>query len=99
MPITEKEYFQLKEYWDYQRKVEYNRELTYEKMSLVWALHEVDIMFDTVWNAVSPKMYLDPPSNYVPENPTLRLDGEDIEKWRAIPHRFIPKEEYRKEYE
>jgi hypothetical protein len=29
MAISEKEYKELKEYWDYQRKVEYNREKVY----------------------------------------------------------------------
>ena len=98
MPISEKEYFELQEYWDYQRKVEYNRELTLSKVKQLWAEHEVDEIFPVVWNKVSTEAYIDPPSNYVPEEESLRFEGEDIEQWRKIPWRFIPKEEDRNEY-
>jgi hypothetical protein len=88
MPISEKEYFDLREYWDYQRKVEYNRELAYNKVSHVWQPHEVDQIFPTIWSNVNSKLYLDPPSNYVPEDKNYRLQGDDIDKWRAVPNRF-----------
>jgi hypothetical protein len=29
----------------------------------------------------------------VPENESLRFENENIEKWRSIPWRFIPKDE------
>ena len=100
MPISEKEYFDLQEYWDYQRKVEYNREMCLAKVKQLWAEHEVDEIFPVVWNKVSTDAYIDPPSNYVPEDKNLRLQGEDIEKWRAIPFRFIPADDtLRNEYE
>ena len=59
MPITEKEYFNLQEYWDYQRKVEYNRELCLAKVKQLWAEHEVDEIFPVVWNKVSTDAYLE----------------------------------------
>ena len=96
--ITEKEYFDLQEYYDYQRKVEYNKELAYDKVCKFFQDHEVDEVFPTVWSQVDPKIYRDPPTNYVPEDKSLRLDGEDIEKWRKVPWRFTPNEEDRSEY-
>lgn len=100
MPITEKEYFDLQEYWDYQRKVEYNKELAYDRTSKLFHAHEMTEVFPTIWSQVDPKIYMDPPSNYVPEEESLRLVGEDIEKWRAIPHRFSPLDESdRNEYD
>lgn len=93
MPISKEEYFQLQEYWDYQRKVEYNRELAYEKTLQVFREHEIEDVFSIIWSAIEPSRYVDPPKNYVPEDPTYRLDGEDIEQWRAIPYRFVPKED------
>lgn len=98
MPISEKDYFELQPYYDYQRKVEYNRELTLSKVKQLWAEHEWDEIFPVVWNKVSTEAYIDPPSNYVPEEESLRFEGEDIEQWRKIPWRFIPKEEDRNEY-
>jgi len=100
MPISEKEYFELQEYWDYQRKVEYNRELTLSKVKQLWAEHEVDEIFPVVWNKVSTDVYMDPPTNYVPEDENLRLEGEDIENWRKIPWRFTSEDDtLRTEYE
>ena len=100
MPITEKEYFHLQEYWDYQRKVEYNRELCLAKVKQLWAEHEVEEIFPVVWSRVSTNTYIDPPKNYVPEDKSLRFEGEDIEKWRSIPWRFIPADDtLRNEYE
>ena len=100
MPITEKEYFHLQEYWDYQRKVEYNRELCLAKVKQLWAEHEVEEIFPVVWSRVSTDAYLDPPKNYVPEDKSLRFEGEDIEKWRSIPWRFIPADDtLRNEYD
>jgi len=100
MPITEKEYFHLQEYWDYQRKVEYNRELCLAKVKQLWAEHEVEEIFPVVWSRVSTNTYIDPPKNYVPEDKSLRFEGEDIEKWRSIPFRFIPADDtIRSEYD
>lgn len=96
--ITEQEYFDLQEYYDYQRKVEYNKELTMAKVKQLWAEHEWDEIFEVVWNKVSTEVYIEPPSNYVPEDQSLRFENEDIEKWRSIPWRFISKEEERYEY-
>jgi hypothetical protein len=91
--ISEQEYFKLQEYYDYQRKVEYNRELTMAKIKQLWNEHEWEEIFEVVWSKVSTENYIDPPSNYVPENESLRFENENIEKWRSIPWRFIPKDE------
>ena len=96
--ITEQEYFELQEYYDYQRKIEYNKELVMSKVKQLWAEHEWAEIFDVLWNQVSTQNYIDPPSNYVPEEQSLRFEGEDIEKWREIPWRFIPKDDKGFEY-
>jgi len=83
-PITKKEYKDLKEYYDYQRKIQYNRERC-EKlaeefegrivMPEVGMLNETEI-FDIMWNRVKPSDYDDPPKDWVPNYDNLRFEWE-----------------------
>ncbi len=77
--ITATEYKDLKEYWDYQRKIEYNRETLRDQLINV---HEddpeadVDHMFTEIWNHVDPVDYDDPPRGWIPKNAEFRVEGE-----------------------
>ena len=63
MPLTKKEYNDLKEYYDYQRKVQYNRERV-EQMAEQFEgrvvlpeygmLNEKEV-FDLMWNKIKTK--------------------------------------------
>ena len=83
-PITKEQYKDLKEYYDYQRKIQYNRERC-EKiaedfegrivMPEVGMLNETEI-FDVMWNRVKPSDYDDPPKDWVPNYDNLRFEWE-----------------------
>jgi len=85
--ITEKDYLNLKEYWDYQRKIQYNRE-EIEKMAAdfegrlqrndgfaVTPLTAQDI-FDMIWNKMRSEDYQNPPIGWVPSDPKLKKWNE-----------------------
>jgi hypothetical protein len=83
-PITKKEYTELKEYYDYQRKIQYNRERC-EKMAEEFegriAMPEVGMLseneiFNIMWNKVKPSDYDDPPKDWVPNYDNLRFEWE-----------------------
>ena len=83
MPITKESYKDLKEYWDYQRKVQYNRETVFRMAeqfeNRVYSdLGSVDLntIKDQLWVRVKTDDYEDPPKNWVPEDPTLRFEWE-----------------------
>ena len=77
--ISKEDYKELKEYWDYQRKIEYNREILRDQLENV---HEdepeadVDHMFAEIWNHVDPIDYDDPPRGWIPKNAKFRVEGE-----------------------
>jgi len=82
--ITEAQYKDLPEYWDYQRKIEFNREKCMracEKMVKHFADEEevtqdAEEMFEIMWHKIEAEDYEDPPLDWVPKNPALRLEHE-----------------------
>ena len=87
--ISKEDYMAQKPYWDYQRKVEYNREKVL-KASLNIIKHfgetedgfqlEQGELFERLWNEITPADYDEPESNWVPEKPELRIEGETYTK-------------------
>jgi len=83
MPISKESYEELKEYWDYQRKVEYNRELVFkmaEKLQ-VKAVHEIGPMSiqevrDYLWSKVEQNEYEDPIKGWIPEDDNYKFEWE-----------------------
>ena len=69
----------MKEYWDYQRKVEYNREQLLDQLQNV---HDdldsdtIERMFDDIWNYQDPEDYDDPPREWIPKNKQFQIEGE-----------------------
>ena len=90
MAIQQKEYVSQQEYWDYQRKVQYNKEQifamakrfegrTYNDFGPV----HIDEVKQMLWDKLTPEEYEEPPQDWVPEDPKYRLWNED--------HIVIPK--------
>ena len=88
--ISKKEYEELKPYYDYQRKVAYNKEKIYEMA------HKFDgRMFDTsgavnpsdfgqhLWDRIPPEDE-EPPKHWVPKDEKYRIEGEGISIGRKV---------------
>ena len=81
--IDEKDYLNLKEMWDYQRMLEYNKELLRTRIKSL--LNEVmftdateEDMFDTFWSKMkeSENKLERPPRTWIPKNEKLRKWNE-----------------------
>ena len=83
--ISQDQYSQLKEYYDWQRIIEYNKEQTYHKAeSIVEGLREqgadidIDKVFEELWNETGQDEYEYPvPDNWIPKNIDLQIEGID----------------------
>ena len=82
--ISKEDYKDLKEYYDYQRKVAYNKEVVlnmaekfegrvYNDMGMV----NMNEMKDLLWTRVKPKDYEEPRKGWVPQDEKLRFDWEE----------------------
>ena len=86
MPISEKDYYDLKEYWDFQRIREYN----YEKLCEVCNNISNNFVFSNgkhgdelvehLWNKIDPSEFEKPPKDWVPKDKKLRLWNEGSPK-------------------
>lgn len=92
MPITKENYLELKEYWDYQRKVEYNKELIFSmlekfqnrsffRMSADSPRLSLEEAFDEMWSRIDAEDYEEVPKGYVPKNENYRIEGEKPTKF------------------
>lgn len=83
--ITQEQYHSLKEYYDWQRVIEYNREEVYSKAeSVVEGMKEqgveldIDKVFEELWNSTNQDEYQNPvPDNWIPKNVDLQIEGID----------------------
>ena len=84
MAIQPKEYNAQQEYWDYQRKIQYNKEQifaiaerfkgrTYNDFGPV----HIDEVKKMLWDKLPVEEYEDPPEDWIPEDPKYRLWSED----------------------
>ena len=83
MAISKKSYKDLKEYWDYQRLLEYNRELLKARLkkmqgSVFSQFGEVDTsdMYDRIWTNVQNEDLEKPPATWIPEDTNYRFEWE-----------------------
>lgn len=76
--ITKEDYIKFKPYWDYQRKVEYNREQLEDKLYSVedYFVESQQEMFDHLWNSIDTEDYEDPPRAWIPKNSKYQVEGE-----------------------
>lgn len=83
--ITQEQYHSLKEYYDWQRVIEYNREQTYlkaeqivEGMKEQGADLDLEMVFEELWNDINHETYQYPvPVDWTPKNKDLRIQGID----------------------
>ena len=97
MAIPKAKYEELKEYWDYQRKIEYNREVIYHMADKFqnrvyndFGNISIDELKNLLWTRVKPIDYEEPRKGYVPEDPNLRIEGEGE---AFLPEIMIPKDD------
>src|SRR5210317_17755 len=81
--ITKKDYEELKEYWDYQRKVEYNKEVVFNMADSFegrvyndFGAVNLNDMKELLWTRVKPEDYENPRKGWVPINENYRFEWE-----------------------
>ena len=77
MAIDPKEYENLKEYYDFQRKKEYNRELLKNAIEEIEGRIGISMSFNEIWSRVEEKDYQEAPNNWVPKDDTWRINGKE----------------------
>lgn len=76
--ITKTQYQDLKEYWDYQRLLEYNREKVWIDAERFGDEEDpADAIFEILWNKIDPDDFETPPTDWVPKNIKYRIEGEN----------------------
>ena len=93
MPISKADYEDKKEYWDYQRLLEFNRELLKQRLekmqgSVFTQFGPMDThdLYDKIWGDIRQDDLEKPPSMWVPEEPKWRFEWEG-EPWRPQLHK------------
>ena len=83
MAISKASYKDLKEYWDYQRLLEYNREVLEKRLDRVQSsIHtpygqiDIDDMFNRIWNRMESSDYEKPVKGWIPKNEKYRFEWE-----------------------
>ena len=83
--ISKEDYMAQKPYWDYQRKVEYNREKVLKGcLNIIKHFGETEDgfqleqgeLFERLWNEITPADYDEPDADWVPAKSELRIEGE-----------------------
>jgi len=97
MAIPKTKYEELKEYWDYQRKIAYNKEVIYHMAGRFqnrvyndFGQVSIEKLKEILWTRVQPEDYEKPRKGYVPEDPKLRIEGEGE---AFLPEIMIPKDD------
>ena len=75
MAVSKEEYKKLKEYFDFQRKVEYNKEKLRKAVEVM--LDEPDILFNDIWSRMKEDEMIEAPKDWVPKNDKLKIEGEE----------------------
>ena len=75
MPIPKQKYKELKAYYDFQRKILYNKEKLRAAVEVM--LEQPDILFDDIWGKMKEEEMVDVPKGWVPQNDKLKIEGEE----------------------
>ena len=75
MAVSKEEYKKLKEYFDFQRKVEYNKEKLRKAVEVM--LEEPDILFNDIWSRMKEEEMIEIPKGWIPEDDKLKIEGEE----------------------
>ena len=84
MAIQQDEYLKLKDYYDFQRKKEYNKEKVMKmceqmggKLYDEYGQVPLQVVKDTIWTRIPQEEYEEPPKDWIPEDPNYRLWNEE----------------------
>ena len=75
MAVSKEEYKKLKEYFDFQRKVEYNKEKLRKAVEVM--LDEPENLFNDIWSRMKEDEMIEAPKDWVPKNDKLKIEGEE----------------------
>ena len=75
MAVSKEEYKKLKEYFDFQRKVEYNKEKLRKAVNFM--LDDPEALFQDIWGKMKEEEMIEAPKDWVPENDNLKIEGEE----------------------
>ena len=75
MVISREDYNELKPYWDFQRKKEYNKEQLRYVCNHVAGVDE-NQFFEEMWARFEEENYIEPPKHWIPKDKNFRIEGE-----------------------
>ena len=75
MSVPKQKYIEFKEYYDFQRKVQYNKEKL--KKAVDFMLDEPDILFDDIWGRMKEEEMIEIPKGWIPQDDKLKIEGEE----------------------
>ena len=75
MPIPKQKYKELKAMYDFQRKVQYNKEKLRSAVEVM--LEQPDILFDDIWSKMREEEMIDAPKDWIPKDEKLKIEGEE----------------------
>lgn len=99
MAISKESYEDLKEYWDYQRVLEYNKELLRHRLNKLKAnvfssnnfVGELDVnsMFNDIWTNVQGEDLETPLVGWIPQDEKYRFE------WEGVPDNTVKLPKYK----
>jgi hypothetical protein len=75
MPIPKQKYKELKPMYDFQRKVQYNKEKLRKAVEVM--LEEPDVLFNDIWSRMKEEEMTEIPKGWVPQDDKLKIEGEE----------------------
>ena len=75
MPIPKQKYKELKAYYDFQRKVSYNKEKL--RKAVDFMLDEPEVLFNDIWSKMKEEEMQEAPKDWVPQDDKLKIEGEE----------------------
>jgi hypothetical protein len=75
MSIPKKKYIELKAMYDFQRKVQYNKEKLRAAVEVM--LEQPDLLFDDIWSKMKEEEMREAPKDWVPQDDKLKIEGEE----------------------
>ena len=75
MSVPKQKYIEFKEYYDFQRKVQYNKEKL--RKAVDFMLDEPDILFDDIWGRMKEEELVEIPKGWIPQDDKLKIEGEE----------------------
>ena len=75
MAIPKQKYKELKEMYDFQRKVQYNKEKL--RKAVDFMLDEPEILFNDIWSRMKEEELVEIPKGWIPKDDKLKIEGEE----------------------